>query len=170
MIRMTLSEIAQFSIKQEESINSRNDGEKRVLIMAKQDVFFLLVGTFGAFIQELVHWYSLRNNLSCPKYKRLLNSSTYWMITVAMIVSSGLGAWLWYYDQPHSPRDYLLAGAAFPLILKKAVVAWTSGQKEVLGVEEKESAVSIFKDYFGVRSITGVAPEDMAAFQNKTKG
>lgn len=82
-----------------------------------------LVAAFGSSLQELSYWYDARARLALKKYQAMLRSSTYWIITMLMIVGSGAATLIWINLDPsmYELRDYLLFGAAFPLIFKKAV-------------------------------------------------
>lgn len=82
----------------------------------------ILVGALGSALQELLHWYGLREHLATPRYKQLIKSVGYWVVTGLMIVGSGVAVWLWFSDEADIPaRQYLVLGAALPLIFKKAV-------------------------------------------------
>ena len=93
----------------------------------------ILVAAFGASLQELVTWYNLRNTLSSDEHRELLHSAAYWAITVLMILASGIGTWIWYNGEKHPLRECLLAGAAFPLLVKKGVSAVIGGGETKLG-------------------------------------
>jgi hypothetical protein len=115
----------------------------------KQDLIIVLTGAFGASCEELIHWYNLRTKLASARYKKLRDSLGYWLMTGIMILSSGVGAWVWYHGdkQLHVTRDYLLVGAAFPLILKKAVAALTAEQERKLG---PTTEVTPLRSYFDI--------------------
>ncbi|NMO21665.1 hypothetical protein HPC49_43860 [Pyxidicoccus fallax] len=82
----------------------------------------ILIGALGSALQELLHWYGLREHLSTPRYKQVIKSASYWIVTGLMIVGSGVAVWLWFADEGDIPaRQYLVLGAALPLIFKKAV-------------------------------------------------
>jgi hypothetical protein len=87
------------------------------------------LATFGAGLQELVHWYELRNKLDHEEYARLLRSRAYWVVVLLMIVGSGIGTAVWCDGGAYSGRDYMVFGAAFPLLMKKAVAALDTGTK-----------------------------------------
>lgn len=100
-------------------------------------VEIILVGALGSALQELLHWYGLREHLSTPRYKQLVKSVGYWVITGLMILGSGVAVWAWFGGEGNQPaRQYLIVGAALPLIFKKAVEAVT-GEKpaETRGTE-----------------------------------
>lgn len=119
----------------------------------------MLIGALGSALQELLHWYGLREHLSTPRYKQLIRSVPYWAITVLMIVGSGVAVWAWFAGETDLPaRQYLVLGAALPLILKKAVEAAT-GSKPATTVARGPGAGSKLGDYF--RS-SGVGEERLA--------
>ncbi|HWO08599.1 MAG TPA: hypothetical protein VNN80_03945 [Polyangiaceae bacterium] len=105
----------------------------------------LLLGATGAAMQEVAHWYSLRHTLARARLRKLARSPAYWAITLAMIGCSGVGTWVWYVDAPRAFQTYLIMGAAFPLILKKAV--GTFGKALKLGARPATTAPSI-QEYF----------------------
>ena len=105
----------------------------------------LLAAILGAALQELVHWYDIRNTLTQKRYVTLLRSPAYWLITALMVLGSSLGTWIWLDGENQSLRTFLITGAAFPLILKKAVSAIRNGQH--LGAE-KPSTTTVVASYF----------------------
>ncbi len=88
------------------------------------DVQIVCIGSFGALLQELSNWHSAKTKLSNKTYQKLMNSPAYWVVVGLNALASGLGTWLWFYDGGQRPATYLVFGAAFPLILKKAVSAY----------------------------------------------
>lgn len=83
---------------------------------------FILIASFGAFCQEVIHWFELRTKLTTKKVRALVGSKWYWIITVLTICISGLGVFLLFYDQiPDKRNIQFLMGASFPLIFKKLV-------------------------------------------------
>jgi hypothetical protein len=86
----------------------------------------------GAALQELLYWYDARAKLSLPKYSRLIKSPAYWAITILMAIGSACGCYVWFHGTMNTPATYLIAGAAFPLFLKKAVSAFLA-KKVVFG-------------------------------------
>ncbi len=84
------------------------------------DYGFIGVATFGASVQEVVHWYNLRAVLHHKKYQRLLRSKSYWILTLTMALVSGVGSWLMYGEEMTSTHGQFILGAAFPLLFKKA--------------------------------------------------
>lgn len=75
----------------------------------------------GAIAQEVLHWYRLRERLGTPRLRALWRSPGYWLVTLAMIVVSGFGADLLYGARLARPDAMFLIGAAFPMILKRAI-------------------------------------------------
>ncbi len=119
----------------------------------------ILIGALGSAFQELLHWYGLREHLSTPRYKQLIRSVPYWVITGLMIIGSGVAVWAWFSGEGEVPaRQYLVLGAALPLILKKAVEAAT-GSKPATTVARGPSSGAKVSDYF--RS-SGVGEERLA--------
>ena len=109
------------------------------------DLFFILTASFGAFCQEVAHWYDLRNKLESKRYDKLWRSWKYWLITLSMIMVSGLGTWILYKGRLELPDVYFIIGAGFPLIFKKLIAGIGSGQIH-LGKSD-----SIVEDYFQMR-------------------
>ena len=93
---------------------------------------YALAALLGALLQEVAHWHELKTNLDQENYKHLLRSLPYWVITVLMILLSGIGTVVWFWEDPQDLRTYLLVGAAFPVILKKAVASF-AGDAAQLG-------------------------------------
>jgi ABC-type spermidine/putrescine transport system permease subunit I len=93
--------------------------------------FFL--AAFGGVFQEVLYWFDLRGSLTRKKYRELVKSAAYWLITVATVICSGIATTIWWYGESHTPKDYLFMGVAIPLIFKKAVEAF--GKKLVLGTD-----------------------------------
>ncbi|MGF6924677.1 hypothetical protein QFZ48_000177 [Chitinophaga sp. W2I13] len=88
-------------------------------------LIFILIAIFGSICQELLYWYELRNKLDAKENKKLLHSKPYWVITFVMIVVSGIGTWLIFYDKEVDFPNKIpfVLGAAFPLVFKKIVAA-----------------------------------------------
>jgi hypothetical protein len=103
----------------------------------------LAFAAIGSLLQELAHWSHLRRSLKASRYYRLLKSRMYWSVTVLLVIGSAVGTLAWYFEDPQTARAYLLTGAAFPLILKKAISALTS-RKTMLGNDEAASASEYF--------------------------
>lgn len=95
-----------------------------------------LVASLGAGIQELAYWYEIKEKISAEKYQSLIRSPSYWLVVILMILASGIGTAIWYVEQPQVLRTYLLTGAAFPLVLKKAIAVTLLGEKTKLGPEK----------------------------------
>jgi hypothetical protein len=113
----------------------------------------LSLGMLGSLLQELLHWYRLRFELSDEKYRRVLSSARYWIITGLMIVGSGVCTAIWFGDVKFDKvgsKDLLIFGAAFPLIFKKVVEVVESKEdaKTRLGANDISS---IFKTYILMR-------------------
>lgn len=92
----------------------------------------LVFTVFGAILQELLHWYGLRNNLSEKNYSQLLTSISYWVITGLVIIITPVAVVIWFSGKVDvlSPGDFLILGAAFPTLFK-SIVARVSEQGEV---------------------------------------
>jgi len=104
------------------------------------DYMPLVASGVGATLQELIYWYDSRSKLETDEYQRMMHSLSYWVITFLMIVLSAIGCCIWYSGQAASGRDYLITGAGFPLLLKKAVSALTSNQNLKLGTRRPIAA------------------------------
>lgn len=112
----------------------------------------ILIGALGSALQELLHWYGLREHLNKDRYKQLIKSVPYWVVTGLMIAGSGVAVWLWFSGDEVAARQYLVLGAALPLIFKKAVDAVISPSKasEVARTPApQESGMAALKTYFG---------------------
>jgi hypothetical protein len=108
----------------------------------------ILVGALGSALQEVLHWYGLREHLATPRYKQLIKSVGYWVVTGLMIAGSGLAVWAWFSGDGDLPaRQYLIVGAALPLLLKKAVEAVT-GEKPTAVARGSSSEGAKLSDYF----------------------
>lgn len=112
----------------------------------------ILIASFGAAVLELIYWHELRNHLENRRYRKLLRSKLYWLIVSAFIICSGFATWIWYGmeqagQMSREPREYLLVGAAFPLLLKRAFSAIDSSGKPALGADERP----VWKDYFQLK-------------------
>lgn len=92
----------------------------------------------GAAAMETVQWYQLRERLTEAKYRRLLRSPAYWAITVAMAVIGGIGT-LIYFQARLTPGEFLVAGAAFPSLLKKLIGAFVKKQVTLGGPSAREA-------------------------------
>lgn len=112
-------------------------------------VGIILIGALGSALQELLHWYGLREHLSTPRYKQLIKSVGYWVVTGLMIVGSGVAVWAWFAGETDLPaRQYLIVGAALPLLLKKAVEAVTGTKPGTAVARSSSSNGASLADYF----------------------
>jgi len=117
----------------------------------KPYMFAILVGTFGAVLQELLFWYNAKTKLATDEYRGILMSPGYWIIVTAMAIGSGIAAYIWFFPDAQAARTYLLFGAAFPVLFKKAVDAFITKQTTLGGSEQekKEQAKkNAIKNYF----------------------
>jgi len=78
-----------------------------------------LIGCGGGFLNELLHWWNLRDKSELPEYARSLK---YWIITVLMIPVGGAMAWF-YFGQKANAILALHVGLSTPLILQKLIVS-----------------------------------------------
>lgn len=83
---------------------------------------------FGSAFQEFLHWHTARRQLSTPEYRRLTSSVGYWVLVLGMIVGSAIGTSIWFDGEVQHPRTFMLVGAAFPLLFKKAAGAVVSDE------------------------------------------
>ena len=97
------------------------------------EVFTIVVAGFGSALQELMHWYSARFRLDEKRHQKMLRSPAYWIVTIGLCIGSGIGTWVWFYDEAQTPRTLMLTGAAFPLLLKKAIKAIGDSADTTLG-------------------------------------
>jgi hypothetical protein len=104
------------------------------------------IAAFGASLEEVFYWRELRSKLSGAKYKTMLASRTYWIITSLSICASAAGCLIWYFGQHPAPKDLMLAGAAFPLIFKRAVA--TVSSRRTLGAAPQLGVRHILALYF----------------------
>lgn len=108
----------------------------------------ILFSFFGAAFQEVLHWYTLREKLDDEKYKKLMSSIGYWVVTILMISLTPIAVYALTNGNVGTPISWVfIAGAGAPLIVKKGVevIAGTMSQ-QMLGPAEK-SQTSI-RDYF----------------------
>jgi hypothetical protein len=108
--------------------------------------FAIAVGTFGAILQELLFWYNAKTKLDTDEYRAILASPRYWIVVTAMAIGSGVATYLWFSPSTQEARTYLLFGAAFPVLFKKAVDAFIPAQTH-LGASE-EAKQKILRKYF----------------------
>jgi hypothetical protein len=84
-------------------------------------IYFMSISCFGAISQEVLHWYNLRNRLSKKENATLIKSKYYWIITILLVLTSGVGTWILFSDQTDKNAIIYILGAAFPMIFKKLV-------------------------------------------------
>lgn len=94
------------------------------------EIQHVLFAALGASIQEVVYWYNARGKLAAEKYRTLIKSPAYWLLTLAMVAVSALGTWVWFKNEQQTPRMYMVVGAGFPLLLKQAVSALLSKESK----------------------------------------
>lgn len=104
-----------------------------------------IASLFGAFLQELSHWYQIRSRISHKRYKQIIYSKSYWIITIIMVVSTPFGVLLWFYDSLDSlkMRDFIMFGAAFPLAFK-SIVASAKANIEQVKLGDNYSLANIY--------------------------
>ena len=95
----------------------------------------------GAIAFEAIHWYQLRERLHLEKFRRAARSIAYWAITILMIVVGGVGAMIYFGDRL-TAGEMLVAGAAFPTLLKKLVGAFVKEQVQLGDRSGREPAPS----------------------------
>jgi hypothetical protein len=100
----------------------------------------------GAAALEVIYWYQLRTELHLKKYQRLLRSKAYWIITVAMVLVGGLFTLIYFGDRLR-PGELLVAGAAFPTLIKQLIAAFSAKQL-TLGEDSTESEADALRTYF----------------------
>jgi hypothetical protein len=105
----------------------------------------VLPAFLGAVLQELLYWWQLRYSLDDAKLQALLRSRQYWIIVGLMVAGSTLGTVYWFWSEKVGPKDYLLVGAAFPMLFKSAVSTTVDSRKR-LGQPN-----STFLSYFTMR-------------------
>lgn len=82
----------------------------------------LAVAAFtGAVAQELMWWYDVRHELNEKKYTDLIHSKGYWIIVSLIVLVSTIGPFLLHSREldNYSALDFMILGAAFPLIFKQ---------------------------------------------------
>jgi hypothetical protein len=107
----------------------------------KPAAFAIVVGTFGAVLQELLFWYNARTKLDTEEYRAILASPRYWIVVTAMAIGSGIASFMWFAPDQQVGRTYLLFGAAFPVLFKKAVDAFVPAQTKLGANEETKKRV-----------------------------
>jgi len=101
----------------------------------------------GAALLEVVQWYRLREKLDNERYRRLLRSPGYWVITVLTGVLGAIAALIYFATRSElSPAELLVAGAAFPTLFKKLVAAFVDKEVTTLGdlSEKRKSTISTY--------------------------
>jgi hypothetical protein len=108
-----------------------------------------LCALFGACVQELGHWYEVRGRVSSVTYLKLMASKAYWVITSAMIICSAVGPVLWKANElaNYTPFDFVIFGAAFPVLFKKAVAGIAENRPRRLGATRGDQP-SLLWTYF----------------------
>lgn len=99
----------------------------------------------GVIIQELLWWYNIRRKLSIKKYKNLIRSWGYWIMSFSLAAFTVIGimAWKWNSIGSYSTLDLMLFSAAIPVFIKEAV--GIIGKKDRnLGVYSNSSLSSYF--------------------------
>jgi hypothetical protein len=110
---------------------------------------FILAACFGALCQEILYWFELRKKLDDEDNKKVFKSKFYWTITLIVIVISGFGTWLLFYDDtPMKLKIPFVLGAAFPYLFKKIVQVTQDKELPHLGAETTPSFSDIAKKYF----------------------
>jgi hypothetical protein len=83
--------------------------------------------TFGAALQEVLHWAEQKKRLDSEDLTKLIHSPAYWVVVVVTIVATGIAGYFWYGGSTAQslPRmqDALIFGAALPALFKKATAA-----------------------------------------------
>jgi hypothetical protein len=83
----------------------------------------ILVGWLGALLHELVYLYGIKGRLQQKQFKTIFSYPSYWIIVCAMTLGSGLAGYFWFAPDVQPLRTYLLFGAAFPILFKRAMTA-----------------------------------------------
>ncbi len=100
-----------------------------------ESVIPICVAAFGAGFQELLYWYELREKLHHKKYDELMKSRRYWIAIALWVIACGFGTVLWFHPDGQPLRTYMVAGAAFPALLKRAAGAYAAKKPTTLGAE-----------------------------------
>lgn len=111
--------------------------------------YVFLPAAFGAAMQEFGYWWQLRYRIEEAQYKAQLKSVAYWVIVLIMILGSGIGTVFWYQDRVGASKDYVVFGAAFPLIFKQFVGA-LADRAPTMGTETPKTA-DVVRSYFQIR-------------------
>ena len=108
-----------------------------------------LFSFLGALFQEVLHWYTVREKLDSAKYKKLISSMGYWVVTALMIGLTPPVIYALINGNSETPlAQILIMGAGAPLIVKKAVEIYLSKMDRVtLGAADTEPKAKL-SDYF----------------------
>jgi hypothetical protein len=87
-------------------------------------------GCAGGIVAEVLHWWNLRESPQLPGY---VNSWFYWTITVAMTLTGGFVAWI-YFGERAEAIIAVHVGISTPLILQKLAtsVPEVKGSKNIV--------------------------------------
>jgi hypothetical protein len=85
----------------------------------------------GAGILEVIYWREIYQKLEAAKYRKLINSRSYWVLTVLFVLGSALGSIIWNHGETSRPKDYFIVAAAFGPIVKSALKSFSP--KRTLG-------------------------------------
>lgn len=110
--------------------------------MVERILASFLPALFGAVLQEVLHWYYLRNKLDSRKYKVLLKRTNYWLITSLMVLLSAIGT-AWFYGTRLEQLEIAVLGAAFPDIFRKLITSAKQGEV-TLGEDVEESTADLY--------------------------
>ena len=106
----------------------------------------MAIGALGALLQELLFWYNAKTKLDTAEYRAILKSAWYWLVITGMAVGSGVASYFWFSPEQQSARTYLLFGAGFPVLFKKAVDAFIPKETH-LGTDSEHTRL---RSYFKV--------------------
>jgi len=84
------------------------------------------LGFFGGFLGELIKWYKIRESKNLPDY---LTSYFYWLITILIMISSGILAVL-YGTETKNAIQVVNIGITSPLLIQSFTQASVSGQSK----------------------------------------
>jgi len=113
------------------------------------NIAFMLVASFGSLCQEILYWFELKKKMDEAENQKVLKSPYYWVLTVLVIIISGVGTWLLFYDDtPVKLKIPFVLGAAFPYLFKKIVQATQDKPLPHLGKTSTLSFSEIAKKYF----------------------
>jgi hypothetical protein len=88
--------------------------------MTENIIVVALAVAFGSLAQEILWWYDLKAKLHTKKFKDLIGSPSYYIVTFAFIaVGFGFGI-IWFYGRSEVElRDAFILGLGLPIFLKK---------------------------------------------------